>query len=152
SGVAMARMERRRRTVLLALLAMLVAHAASAAPAPDRSKCNRAAFRTVVDVGHTAEVGGVLSARGVPEYVFNLRLAQQIDQKLRDEGFARTVLLITTEPPRRGLFVRAERANAAHADLFLSIHHDGVPDAFLETWEYEGQERAYSDRFRGHSI
>jgi N-acetylmuramoyl-L-alanine amidase len=30
--------------------------------------------------------------------------------------------------------------------------HDSVPDSFLETWEYEGQERRYCDRFSGHSI
>jgi len=38
------------------------------------------------------------------------------------------------------------------ADLFLSIHHDSVPDSFLETWEYEGHEHGFSDRFKGHSI
>ncbi len=137
----------------LLVLPLLVACAASGeAAGPDRAQCNRAAFRVIVDVGHTAEVPGVMSARGVPEYVFNLRLAKQIEQKLIDAGFGRTVLLITDEPPRRGLFTRAARANSSRADLFLSIHHDGVPDAFLETWEYEGVERHFSDRFRGHSI
>src|SRR5262249_26176231 len=38
------------------------------------------------------------------------------------------------------------------ADLFLSIHHDSVPDRFLEAWEYEGERHYYSDRFKGHSI
>src|SRR5207244_5021805 len=66
--------------------------------------------------------------------------------------FGRTVLLITRDPPPRGLFQRAARANAARADLFLSVHHDGVPEAFLETWEHEGRTLPYSDRFRGHSI
>src|SRR5207245_10137137 len=36
--------------------------------------------------------------------------------------------------------------------LFLSIHHDGVPDQFVERWEYDGRQRAFSDRFKGHSI
>ena len=44
------------------------------------------------------------------------------------------------------------RANRLSADLFLSIHHDSVPDSFLETWEYEGHEHGFSDRFKGHSI
>ena len=43
-------------------------------------------------------------------------------------------------------------ANALEADLFLSIHHNSVPDKFLEKWEYEGQRRGFSDRFHGHSI
>jgi N-acetylmuramoyl-L-alanine amidase len=114
--------------------------------------CNRAAFRVVVDVGHTADVPGAKSARAVSEYYFNLRLAKEIDQALIQAGFRRTVLLITTEPPRGGLFQRAERANNMAADLFLSIHHDSVPNAFLEKWEYEGEEYSFSDRFKGHSL
>ena len=47
---------------------------------------------------------------------------------------------------------RVERANALGADLFLSIHHDSVPDQLLEKWEFEGEQRGFSDRFKGHSI
>lgn len=28
----------------------------------------------------------------------------------------------------------------------LSIHHDSVPDKFLEKWEFEGEEHGFSDR------
>jgi N-acetylmuramoyl-L-alanine amidase len=114
--------------------------------------CNRAAFRVVVDVGHTADVPGAKSARAVSEYYFNLRLAKDIEQGLTQAGFVRTVMLTTTAPPRGGLFQRAERANNMAADLFLSIHHDSVPNAFLEKWEYEGEEYSFSDRFKGHSL
>jgi N-acetylmuramoyl-L-alanine amidase len=114
--------------------------------------CDRAAFRMVLDVGHTAQVPGARSARAVPEYHYNLRLAKEIEQALRDAGFARTALLITATPPREGLFERAERANKLSADLFLSIHHDSVPNALLEKWEFEGEEYAFSDRFKGHSL
>jgi len=54
--------------------------------------------------------------------------------------------------PRKSLFKRVARANAASADLFLSIHHDSVPDSFLEAWEYQGEEHHFSDRFKGHSL
>ena len=122
-------------------------------PAPaEQSSCDRASFRVIVDVGHTVERYGVLSARGATEYMFNLRLANQIEHKLTAAGFARTLELITVAPPTRGLFERVARANSLHADLFLSIHHDGVPDRFVEKWQYEGRERAFSDRFKGHSI
>jgi N-acetylmuramoyl-L-alanine amidase len=114
--------------------------------------CDRAAIRVIVDVGHTAESPGATSARGVGEYEFNLNLAKLIEQSLIDAGFAKTVLLVTEGPSRKGLFHRVEQANAASADLFLSIHHDSVPDRFLKTWEYEGEEREFSDRFKGHSI
>src|SRR5262249_52125564 len=111
-----------------------------------RSACDSAAFRVVVDVGHTAESPGAISARGVYEYEFNLRLATLIKQKLLAAGFAKTVLLVTDGPARKSLFARVARANRLSADLFLSIHHDSVPDSFLETWEYEGQEHGFSDR------
>jgi N-acetylmuramoyl-L-alanine amidase len=114
--------------------------------------CDRAAIRVIVDVGHTAESPGATSARGVGEYEFNLNLAKLIEQRLVDAGFAKTVLLVTEGRSRKGLFHRVEQANTGSADLFLSIHHDSVPDRFLKTWEYEGEEREFSDRFKGHSI
>ncbi len=105
-----------------------------------------------MDVGHTAEVGGALSARGIFEYEYNLRLAREINRTLLDRGFAKTALLVTTDRTRNGLFRRAEYANGTSADLFLSIHHDSVPNKFLEKWEFEGEEHGFSDRFKGHSI
>src|SRR5689334_8450174 len=47
-----------------------------------QSSCNRGTFRIILDVGHTAEEPGAISARGVPEFAFNLRLAQYIGQQL----------------------------------------------------------------------
>jgi N-acetylmuramoyl-L-alanine amidase len=114
--------------------------------------CNRAAIRVVVDVGHTAEAPGAKSARGLFEFDFNLRLATLIERELIDAGFGKTVLLITQGPAMAGLARRVARANKSHADLLLSIHHDSVPDSFLEKWEYNGEDHYFSDRFKGHSI
>src|SRR5439155_16674309 len=100
--------------------------------------CKRDAFRVVVDVGHTAKQGGATSARGALEYDFNLRLAKVIEQKLNGAGFSKAVLLITDGAMYKGLAARVSKANRLPADLFLSIHHDSVPDSFLEKWEYEG--------------
>jgi N-acetylmuramoyl-L-alanine amidase len=61
-------------------------------------------------------------------------------------------LQVITDHRHRALFTRAKKANKIPADLFLSVHHDSVPDSFLEKWEYEGEEHGYSDRFHGHSI
>jgi N-acetylmuramoyl-L-alanine amidase len=121
-------------------------------PAKKPSACDRAMFRVVVDVGHTAESPGAISARGIWEYEFNLRLATLIEQDLLHAGFGRTVLLVTEGRARKSLAERVARANALSPDLFLSIHHDSVPDRFLERWEYEGAEHYFSDRFKGHSI
>ena len=115
-------------------------------------RCDRGQFRVIIDVGHTAEVPGAMSARGKSEYDFNLSLATEIKQKLVDAGFARTVLLVTAGPARPALMKRVALANRSSAQLFLSIHHDSVPSQFKQTWEYEGKPHQFSDRFSGHSI
>ena len=81
-----------------------------------------------------------------------MNLARRIEQQLLAAGFRRSLLLITEGPSGKGLVERVTRANALEADLFLSIHHDSVPDQFLEKWEFEGEQRNFSDRFKGHSI
>ncbi len=116
------------------------------------SKCDRSKFRVILDVGHTVEAPGAISARNVPEYDFNLRLATQIEQSLIEDGFNKTVLLVTAGRARPSLFDRAAKANGLSANLLVSIHHDSVPDSLLENWEFEGKESHFSDRFTGHSI
>ena len=106
----------------------------------------------MLDVGHTLAVPGAISARGVPEYMFNLQLAETMQQALIAAGFDKTVRLITATAPWPGLRERAARANGMHADLFIAIHHDSVPDELLETWQYEGKENHFSDRFSGYAI
>jgi N-acetylmuramoyl-L-alanine amidase len=114
--------------------------------------CARASFRVVVDVGHTVDVPGAMSARGIPEYAFNLQLARGIKQALVDAGFEQTVLLITATAPRLGLVERAARANSMHANLFISIHHDSVPDNLKHNWDYGGQKNEFNDDYPGYAI
>ena len=137
--------------LIAAIFACTAAHSTRAAPR-HADGCRRAAFRVIVDVGHTEQAPGATSARGVSEFAFNVNLARRIEQQLLAAGFRRSVLLITEGPSGKGLVERVKRANALGADLFLSIHHDSVPDEFLEKWEFEGEQRSYSDRFSGHSI
>ena len=119
---------------------------------PAATICDPAKFRIVLDVGHTAKSEGAISARNVAEFVFNLRLAQRIEEKLKAEGFAETRLLLTEGKARASLVKRVAAANNLHANLFLSIHHDSVPDSFLEKWEFEGKKSHFSDRFSGYSV
>ena len=114
--------------------------------------CPRFTFRVVVDVGHTVDVPGAMSARGVAEYAFNLQLARDINQGLLDAGFQQTVLLITATAPWRGLFERAIRANSMHANLFIAIHHDSVPDNLKQNWEYAGLKNQFNDNYPGYAI
>ncbi len=114
--------------------------------------CDPQKFRIVLDVGHTLESEGATSARNVPEFTFNLRLAQRIEDKLKASGFPATRLMVTEGRARPSLFTRVAEASRLHADLLLSIHHDAVPDKFLEDWDFEGKKSHFSDRFSGYSV
>jgi len=119
---------------------------------PAAAQCNKAAFHAFLDVGHTPQSAGAISARGVTEFDFNLRLGQRIERTLHQRGFEKTTLLVSRGEAKPSLVTRVAKANLAKADLFISIHHDSVPQAFIETWEYLGAEGRFSDRFKGHSI
>jgi N-acetylmuramoyl-L-alanine amidase len=109
---------------------------------PVATPCDPSKFRIVLDVGHTAESEGAISARNVAEFVFNLRLARQIVEKLKAEGFAETRLLVTEGKARPSLARRVAAADNMRANLFLSI----------ENWEFEGKKSHFSDRFSGYSV
>jgi N-acetylmuramoyl-L-alanine amidase len=126
--------------------------AAKPVAAKPTAACHPQDFRVIVDVGHTEAVAGATSSHGATEYSFNLALAQAAKQALLDTGFAKTVLLITDQAPPRGLIARAAAANSQHADLFLSIHHDSVPDNLLKTWQFEGQDQFYNDDYPGYAL
>jgi len=144
----------KHRKVKLAALnpTALTLEPASKSSRPSAATCDPSKFRIVVDVGHTAESEGAMSARNVPEFAFNLQLAQQLVERLKAEGFAEARLLVTEGKAKPSLFRRVAAANDLKADLFLSIHHDSVPDSFLEDWEFEGKKSHFSDRFSGYSV
>jgi N-acetylmuramoyl-L-alanine amidase len=51
-----------------------------------------------------------------------------------------------------GLYQRVNRANKMKADIFLSIHHDGVRDEYLRPWTYNGKRRFFFDGSEGFSL
>ena len=128
-----------------------VTAAASASVSSD-SKCDRAKFRMIIDVGHTAESYGAMSARRVPEFEYNLRLARRIEERLKTDGFTEAAVMITEGKARPSLASRVARANKKGADLFLSIHHDSVPDIYADRWEFEGKKSQFNDLFGGYSV
>ena len=101
-----------------------------------------------IDVGHYLERPGVISARGVTEFDYNLRLAREISTALRLAGHK--TILIGDDGLSGDLGKRAPRA--VGMDLFISIHHDSVQPRFLSMWDYEGETFSYSDRFAGYSL
>jgi N-acetylmuramoyl-L-alanine amidase len=123
-----------------------------AASQPAAALCDPSKFRLILDVGHTVASEGASSARNVAEFTFNLRLARRIEEKLKAEGYPETKLLITEGKAKPSLFKRVAAANDWPAQLFLSIHHDSVPNKLLENWEFEGKKSHFSDRFSGYSV
>jgi N-acetylmuramoyl-L-alanine amidase len=125
---------------------------AAAAPKPAAAKCDRSKFRIILDVGHTRESYGAMSARNVPEFEFNLNLGRTIEGRLKADGFTESFLMVTEGKARPSLMTRVARANKRGADLFLSIHHDSVPGIYNESWEFEGKKRHFNDLFAGYSV
>src|SRR6202011_4863585 len=103
----------KRHTVRLAALGPAALHIPASKPVT--TICDPSKFRIVLDVGHTAASEGATSARNVAEFVFNLRLAQQIDEKLKAEGFAGTKLLVTEGKARPSLVKRLAAAKPRQA-------------------------------------
>ncbi|MDT3684000.1 MAG: N-acetylmuramoyl-L-alanine amidase [Pseudorhodoplanes sp.] len=147
-----------RRAHIAPLLAASIAATAFASgvvqaeKSKPRPSCDQTQFRVLLDVGHTAEEPGAISARSMTEYDFNLRLAREIERALLEAGFAKTALQVASGAARSALIKRVVDANAANADLLLSIHHDSVPDWLLLHMDEEGGPKRFNDRFKGHSI
>jgi hypothetical protein len=104
-----------------------------------------------VDAGHGHKRSGANSARGVPEYRFNLDMARLVVEELHRAGLPKAVLLDAdgADIPPAG---RARRANRDKAAVLLSIHHDSVQPHYLEEWIFEGRRGRYCDRFAGYSL
>ena len=151
---------RRRRRPAAAMMclgvALLVATApARAAPAPANAPATARPgcappFKVALDVGHTLSQPGATSARGVPEFAYNQRLARAVAGALRRAGVLTVVIGEDGGP--MPLAARSRLAQTAGAGLFLSLHHDFVQPQYLSTWTVDGQSRPYSDVFRGYSV
>jgi N-acetylmuramoyl-L-alanine amidase len=102
-----------------------------------------------IDVGHYLARPGAMSARGVPEFEYNLQLAREIEEALRQAGHR--TLLIGEDGTAASLARRAPLAKGM--DLFVSVHHDSVQARFLAAWEHAGTSRWYApDTFAGYSL
>jgi N-acetylmuramoyl-L-alanine amidase len=111
-------------------------------------------FAIAIDIGHSLEQPGAISARGKPEYDFNRRLGLALYEMLRAQGYRRAYLL---DPPgtlggAEGLHRRTTLANAHPTDLLISLHHDSVQAIYLRSWRPDGTSRTYSDHARGYSL
>jgi N-acetylmuramoyl-L-alanine amidase len=113
---------------------------------------DRGDVKIVIDIGHTPSDPGQMSARGVPEFDFNTRLARRVTDEFENAGYRSAQMSGTDVNDGPGLELRAQHANDIDADLFISIHHDGVSDETLLAWQYNGEQRRYLDKFKGYAI
>ena len=71
----------------------------------------------------------MISASGIPEFEFNLKLALQTKEELQKQGLA--VRMIGDKGNL--IFLNHRTRAAAGADLFVSIHHDSMREQVLAT-------------------
>ncbi len=101
-----------------------------------------------VDIGHTLDAPGAISARGRSELEFNYDFALDVAAALERLGVE--VVLVNADGRIESLAARP--ASAPDADFFLSIHHDSVSEWALQHWIWQDQPLTWSDRWRGHSM
>jgi N-acetylmuramoyl-L-alanine amidase len=107
----------------------------------------------ILDVGHTDKDSGQISARGIKEYDLNMKLAQRVLEELVNTGFISTQMIVTSgSNTHESRLQRSKRANDLGADLFISVHHDGVKNETLMPWQYNGKTHWFLDKFEGFSL
>jgi N-acetylmuramoyl-L-alanine amidase len=119
-----------------ALAVLLAAWAAAAAAA-----------EITVDVGHTLQEPGAISARGRPEFEFNRDLARDIAEALKKRGHAPKLLGEEGNAGEPG-----RRVKGQNPALLISVHHDSTQEFLLSNWEFEGKQQRYTDKFSGFSL
>ena len=130
------------RALLLGLLPL--------APASAAAPCRTSPYVVALDIGHTRAQPGATSARGVPEFEFNLQLAGVMRAALVRAGFG--VVMIGESGAALQLAQRTRLAAAQRADLFLSVHHDSVQPQYLLPWNVGGVARVHTKHARGYSV
>jgi N-acetylmuramoyl-L-alanine amidase len=116
------------------------------------SECWAGEFRLAIDIGHTRKNPGAISAKGVPEYLFNRNIGLRLYKKISQDQQFKGSFIINETGADISLAARAAIAQQQGADLLISIHHDSVDPEDLSPWLYEGEIMSYCDKFAGHSI
>lgn len=93
-------------------------------PTPERDRPRRTRGTVVLDAGHGGRDPGAIAVTGMQEKAVNLAVARRTAQLLRSRGVK--VLMTRTDDTFMELDDRADVANNAHADLFVSIHADSA--------------------------
>jgi N-acetylmuramoyl-L-alanine amidase len=117
--------------------------------------CAAPTLRVAIDVGHSPEVFGAVSASGKTEYAFNDRFARELVQKSRRaQGSASRLDLFIINPQGANLSLleRPQIARRKGAAIFISIHHDSVNPKHLRRFELNDRVRYHTPTIRGFSL
>lgn len=94
----------------------------------------------IIDAGHSKSQPGSISASGIPEFNFNLRLATIVSRELLQRG-----VNVMLSGSHQGPVTLTQRTQGTPgAALFVSLHHDSIQQQFID------QGRA--GEFRGYSV
>ena len=96
-----------------------------AAAEPGDETAARSIRRIVVDAGHGGHDTGAIGPRGVREKDVTLAISRRVARKLERAGFQ--VVLTRRDDRYLKLEERTAIANAAHGDLFVSVHANAHP-------------------------
>ncbi len=140
-----------RGSACIAVIYILGAIIGTAVAMSTAGACEPAGFPVAIDVGHDRDHPGAFSARGVPEFEFNLALGREVLTALLASGFSRSLLIGESGSPI-GLRERTAIAERAGARVFISIHHDSVQPRYLERWTFEGRVQEHTTHARGFSL
>lgn len=91
--------------------------------------------RICIDPGHGGIAFGSASPKNIKEKAVNLQLSLAIKKELENKGFE--VFLTRETDVDVGLEERVQISKDNKCDLFLSIHHNAIPDD-LDPLEHEG--------------
>jgi N-acetylmuramoyl-L-alanine amidase len=116
------------------------------------NECWAGDFKVAIDIGHTINSPGAISARGVPEYFFNKNIGTVLYKNLLKDKRFKDSFIINETGDDISLLARAAIANSQGAALFVSIHHDSVEPKDLSYWIYKGEFFPHCDKFTGYSI
>ncbi len=103
--------------------------------------------RVVIDAGHGGHDSGAVSRKGLKEKDVTLAISQKLARELRNRGLE--VVLTRDDDRYLKLEDRAQMANTARGDLFISIHCNSAPTSKLrgiETYTLNTSADRYSIR------
>ena len=82
----------------------------------------------VIDPGHGGKEHGTHSPKGIPEKIFNLQIAKILVRALRAMPLRANIYLTRSTDKFISLKDRVNFARKKKCNLFISIHHNALPD------------------------